>query len=63
MATHGTASSYNRGCRCDSCRQAKVDTNRESRHRNGTGQPSPNRNLTATVRESASDLPLSLPPP
>jgi hypothetical protein len=57
MATHGTASSYNRGCRCDSCRQAKVESD------DCTGQPSPNRNLTATVRESASDLPLSLPPP
>ena len=30
---HGTQASYRRGCRCDSCRKAHTDDQRERRHR------------------------------
>jgi hypothetical protein len=37
--THGKASSYKNGCRCDACREANRDWQRAYMHRTGRSRP------------------------
>ena len=47
MTTHGTRSAYNRGCRCDECREAA----RLARARQRASQSSPTRSPPVAVNE------------